>query len=93
MAKTRAGWDETTGSILACLAKRDATVEQIARTVKAGEGNVSTILLRLTRAGHVSREWISQGRVDLGGGASRSRYVYIYSITERGEARLSRING
>lgn len=90
----RARWNETTWTILAeLLSGGNATVREISKSIKSEEGNVSTILLRLYRAGHVERESIQSGQVviDREEGVSRPKYVYSYSITKRGEGRLGYI--
>jgi len=92
----RARWNETTRAVLEVLVREDgSTVREISKEVDSEEGNISTILLRLYRAGHVSRERVEDGRVviDQEEKVSRPRYIYEYSITERGRGRLSFISG
>ena len=91
----RARWNETTRAILAeLLSGGAATVREISKAVDSEEGNTSTILLRLYRAGHVERESVQSGKVviDREEGVSRPKYVYSYSITKRGEGRLGYIS-
>lgn len=87
----RARWNETTRAILAeLLSGGAATVREISKAVDSEEGNASTILLRLYRAGHVERERVQAGKVviDREEGVSRPKYVYSYSVTKRGNGRL-----
>lgn len=89
----RARWNETTEAILGALTQGKSTVREISKAVEAEEGNVSTILLRLYRAGHVDRERVQAGKVvvDREEGISRPKYIYEYSITDRGGGRLKYI--
>lgn len=89
----RSRWNETTEAILQAITQGKATVREIAKLVDAEEGNVSTILLRLYRAGHVERERVEAGRVvvDKEEGISRPKYIFEYSITDRGGGRLTYI--
>lgn len=86
----RARWNETTEAILQAITQGKSTVREISKVIDAEEGNVSTILLRLYRAGHVERERVEAGRVvvDKEEGISRPKYVFEYSITDRGGGRL-----
>jgi predicted transcriptional regulator len=86
----RARWNETTEAILVALASGKSTVKEIAKEIESEEGNVSTILLRLFRAGHVGREKVEVGKVviDREEGVSRPKYIFEYSITDRGGGRL-----
>lgn len=94
----KALWNETTAKILATLADREGRdVIEISKKIKTREGNASTILLRLLRQGHVTREWVEDGKVLLGrtenGDVTRSRYVFFYTITKKGLKKLARVAG
>lgn len=89
----RARWNETTEAILQAIKGGKSTVREIAKEVDAEEGNVSTILLRLYRAGHVGRERVADGKVtiDREEGVTRPKYIFEYAITDRGGGRLQYI--
>jgi len=87
----RARWNETTGALLTALLKGKAAVEDLSKALKAAPTTVGTVLLRLYRAKNVDREKIEDGVVviDAEEEVTRPRHVYVYSITEKGKARLA----
>jgi len=87
----RLGKGRRAAEILHILSRKDATGEAIAKPLKAGNTNIASLLLRLFRSGHVDRKKIQQGTVvlDEEAGLERPRHVYLYSITPKGEERLS----
>src|SRR5574342_1182256 len=86
----RSRWNETTEAILQAITQGKVTVREIAKAIESEEGNVSTILLRLYRAGHVGRQRVEAGRVmiDREEAVSRPKYVFEYAITNRGGGGL-----
>lgn len=89
----RARKNESTAAILEALAAGEASAKKIAATLNTNIPKVSMILLNLTRHGYVSRRSVQEGVivVDQEEKIERPRYVFLYSITERGVARLDRI--
>lgn len=89
----RARWNELVTKVLGKLSRESYTVAELADELKAGNNNISTTLLRLTDQGHVERERIEDGEIllDKDEKITRPRYVFRYSITDKGRGRLSRI--
>jgi predicted transcriptional regulator len=85
---------ESTAAILAALVRGSATCQDIAQACSLGITNTGSLLLRLYRMGHVTRERTREGDVviDKEENISRPRYVYLYSLTPKGEVRLKFIN-
>ena len=91
----RARWNETTALVLGALEGGKKTSEGIAKALKTNVSKVRTILRRLWEQKNIEREKVEQGVVvvDEEEGVERPRYVYLYSITGKGEARLDYIRG
>jgi predicted transcriptional regulator len=89
----RARWNETTAKILGALNEGEKTAEGIAHALKTDVSKVRSILRRLWEQKNVEREKRQQGTVvvDKDEGIERPRYVYLYSISEKGQARLAYI--
>lgn len=89
----RARWNETTERVLSSLEGGKSTAEGVSEGLKAGLSTVRTLLLRLTKQGNAEREKTQEGSVviDREEGIERPRYVYLYSITEKGRGRLAYI--
>lgn len=81
---------ESTLAILEFLARTQGTCQDVAAECGLGITNVGSLLLRLARMGHVDRQRARQGVVviDKDEKITRPRYVYLYSITPKGSARL-----
>lgn len=80
---------ESTAAILGSLSHGPANCESCAQACGLHVNNTATLLLRLSRMGHVSRERTQQGTVviDQEEGISRPRWVYVYTLTPKGLAR------
>jgi DNA-binding MarR family transcriptional regulator len=89
----RARWNELVTRVLGQLSREPGTAAELADELKAGVSNISTTLLRLTDQGHVERERIEDGEIvlDKDENITRPRYVFRYSITDKGKGRLARI--
>jgi len=91
----RARWNETSERILSFVAKKNGVkVEDIAQHLGANPSNISTILLRMFRQGCVLRDRVQDGTImiDRDEGVTHPRYVYVYSVTDRGMERLKYIS-
>jgi predicted ArsR family transcriptional regulator len=91
----RARKNESTAAILQELTRGDGTCQAIAGRLGTKGPKVSMILLHLVRMGQASRKTVHEGEivVDQDEGISRPRYVYVYSITQKGASRLETIVG
>ena len=94
-----AKYNETTAQILEILLEGPRSTEELAEALECSRSNVTVPLLKLFRAGHVDRERQEQGKVVLknpGKGEhpiERDNVVWVYGVTEKGEARLATIRG
>jgi predicted transcriptional regulator len=91
----RARYGEKTAKILLALTRRDMTAAQLAKAVHGRQTSTMTILLRLYQYGQVDRQKTEDGVVvvDRDEGVERPRYVYVYSITDKGHQRLEKMTG
>jgi len=89
----RARKNETTSAVLQELTRGESTAQGIANRLETKVPKVSMTLLKLVRAGHVTRKAIHEGEivVDADEKIVRPRYVFSYSITKKGVSRLETI--
>ncbi len=93
MGEPRARYAQRTEKILLALARKDQSADQLADGMRCGIGTVRATLLRLVQYGQVSREKVEDGVVvvNVQEGIERPRWIYVYTITDRGHARLDRL--
>jgi predicted transcriptional regulator len=91
----RARWNEVTGKILALLKREEMDADTVSKHLQSNGTKASVILLKLYRQGSVNRKSVKDGEIvlDKDEDITRPRYVYVYSITDQGLERLSRIRG
>ena len=89
----RARKNQTTVRLLGILANGSGTAQGIAKQAAIPVPRASMTLLNLFRAGHVSRATVREGDiiVDEEERVTRPRYVFVYSLTKKGLARLERL--
>lgn len=91
----RARKNETTARVLNALLERRGTAQDLAARLRANVPRISMTLLKLVRSGHATRTVVTHGKivVDKDEGIERPRRFFLYSITEKGAARLKVIQG
>ena len=88
----RAKFGEATHRALACLSGGEGSCLAIAKAIKSKTTTVGTMLLRLHKNKYIERRKIQEGTIviDKDEGVTRPRYIFLYSLTDKGRRRIER---